>query len=85
MSDFVIPFPVVVVDVGGTNARFALQPAPDAPLGEAVHLKTHDYPGLVEAAEAAVASLGAAAALDCSSAARGRSTGASSSSPMRHG
>ena len=59
MSDFVIPFPVVVVDVGGTNARFALQPAPDAPLGAAIHLKTHDYPGLVEAAEAAVASLGA--------------------------
>ena len=53
-----MPFPVVVVDVGGTNARFALQPAPDAPLGEAVHLKTHDYPGLVEAAEAAVASHG---------------------------
>ena len=59
MSDFVIPFPAAVVDVGGTNARFALKPAPDAPLGAAVHLKTHDYPGLVEAAEAAVASLGA--------------------------
>jgi len=59
MSDFVIPFPVVVVDVGGTNARFAMQPAPDAPLGAAIHLKTHDYPGLVEAAEAAVALLGA--------------------------
>jgi glucokinase len=59
MSDFVIPFPVVVVDVGGTNARFALQSEPGAPLGEAVHLKTHDYPGLVEAAEAAIASLGA--------------------------
>jgi glucokinase len=59
MNDFVIPFPVAVVDVGGTNARFALKPAPDAPLGAAVHLKTHDYPGLVEAAEAAVASLGA--------------------------
>ena len=59
MSDFVIPFPVVVVDVGGTNARFALQPAPDAPLGAATHLMTHDYPGLVEAAEEAFASLGA--------------------------
>ena len=58
MSDFVLPFPVIVVDVGGTNARFALQPAPDAPLGAAIHLKTHDYPGLVEAAEAAIASLG---------------------------
>jgi glucokinase len=58
MTDFELPFPVFVVDVGGTNARFSLQPAPDAPLGAAVHLKTHDYPGLVEAAEAAAASLG---------------------------
>jgi len=57
MGDFVIPFPIFVVDVGGTNARFALQPGPETPLGEAIHLKTHDYPGLVEAAEAAVASL----------------------------
>ena len=58
MADFVIPFPAFVVDVGGTNARFALQAAPDGPLGEAIHLKTHDYPGLVEAAEAAIAALG---------------------------
>jgi glucokinase len=58
VADFDIPFPVFVVDVGGTNARFALQPAPDAALGAAIHLKTHDFPGLVEAAEAAVASLG---------------------------
>ena len=58
MSDFVVPFPIFVVDVGGTNARFALQPAPDVPVGEAIHFKTHDYPGLAEAAEAAVASHG---------------------------
>ena len=32
---------------------------PDAPLGEVVHLKTWDYPGLVEAIEAAVPGLGA--------------------------
>lgn len=59
MGDFVIPFPVIVVDVGGTNARFAMQAAPDTPLGAAIHLKTNDYPGLVEASEAAFASLGA--------------------------
>ena len=35
MSEFVIPFPVMVCDVGGTNARLALQTAPEAPLGTA--------------------------------------------------
>jgi glucokinase len=58
MSEFVIPFPVLVCDIGGTNVRSALQIAPDAPLGPVVHRKTHDYPGLVEAVEAAVAELG---------------------------
>ena len=55
MSDFAFAFPVLVCDVGGTNVRFALQSAPDAPLGPVVHLKTGDYPGLVEAIEAAIA------------------------------
>jgi len=50
MSDFVIPFPVLVSDVGGTNVRFALQSGLDAPPGTVVHRKTGDYPGLVEAA-----------------------------------
>jgi glucokinase len=58
MSEFVIPFPVLVCDIGGTNVRSALQSAPDAPLGPVVHRKTNDYPGLVEAVEAAVAELG---------------------------
>jgi glucokinase len=58
VGDFVIPFPVFVGDIGGTNARFALQPAPGAPLGAVVHRKTRDYPGLVEAIEAAVEDLG---------------------------
>ena len=49
---------MLVCDVGGTNARFALQGAADAPLGEVAHLKTGDYPGLAEAIEAAIASLG---------------------------
>ncbi len=53
-----MPFPVLVCDVGGTNARFASQASPDAKLGEVVHLKTSDYPGLVEAAEAAIPKIG---------------------------
>ena len=59
MGDFGFPFPVLVCDVGGTNVRLALIGAPDAPLGDVVHLKTWDYPGLVEAIEAGIPKLGA--------------------------
>jgi glucokinase len=59
MSDFALPFPVLVCDTGGTNVRFALQPEPGAPLGPVVHLITDDYPGLPEAIEAAAPKLGA--------------------------
>jgi glucokinase len=59
MSATSFPFPIFVCDTGGTNVRFALKAAPDTPLGAAVHLKTHDYPGLAEAIEAAAAKLGA--------------------------
>jgi len=59
MSATSFPFPIFVCDTGGTNVRFALKAAPDAPLGAAVHLKTHDYPGLGEATEAAAAKLDA--------------------------
>jgi glucokinase len=58
MSATSFPFPIYVCDTGGTNVRFALQNAPDSPPGEAVHLRTHDYPGLAEAIEAAAAKLG---------------------------
>ena len=54
MGDFGFPFPVLVCDVGGTNVRLALQTEPNARLGDVVHLKTWDYPGLVEAIEAAI-------------------------------
>ena len=57
-SEFLMPFPVLVCDVGGTNARFAGQATPEARLSEVVHLKTGDYPSLVEAAEAAIPRLG---------------------------
>jgi glucokinase len=57
--DPTFPFPVFVCDTGGTNVRFAVKSAPDAPLGAPVHLKTHDYPGLAEAIGAAEQKLGA--------------------------
>jgi len=43
------PFPVLLSDIGGTNARFALAPAPGAPIEPGPHLKTADFPGLEEA------------------------------------
>ena len=59
MSDLAFPFPVLVCDTGGTNVRFALANEPGGRLGEVVHLRTGDYPGLAEAIEAAVPKLGA--------------------------
>jgi glucokinase len=59
MSEFAFPFPVLVCDTGGTNVRFALTKEPGAGLGEVVHLRTGDYPGLAEAIEAAAPKLGA--------------------------
>ncbi len=47
------PFPVLVCDIGGTNARFALVSAKGAPLEPGPSLRTKDFPGL-EAALAAV-------------------------------
>ena len=58
MSSIAFPFPALICDTGGTNVRFALKGAPEAPLGEVVHLKTWDYPGLGEAIEAAAAKIG---------------------------
>jgi glucokinase len=59
MSEFAFPFPVLVCDTGGTNVRFAPIQEPGAGLGEVVHLRTGDYPGLAEAIEAAAPKLGA--------------------------
>ncbi|HEV3045542.1 MAG TPA: glucokinase [Roseiarcus sp.] len=58
MSEVSFPYPVFVCDTGGTNVRFAAVAAAGAPLGEVVHLKTGDYPGLAEALEAASAKIG---------------------------
>ncbi len=53
------PFPVLLCDIGGTNARFALVPAPGAPLEGGPHLKTKDFPGLEDALAAVFEGLGA--------------------------
>ena len=45
-------FPVLVADVGGTNARFSLKATPEAALCPPVHVRTGDYAGLGEAIEA---------------------------------
>ena len=45
------PFPVLVSDIGGTNARFALVAEPGAPPSPAEHRATRDFPNL----EAAIA------------------------------
>jgi glucokinase len=52
-------FPVLVCDIGGTNARFALKATPEAALEDPVHVRTGDYPGLGEAIEAVLPKLSA--------------------------
>jgi glucokinase len=52
-------FPVLVADVGGTNARFSLKETPQAELSAPVHVRTGDYPGLAEAVEAILPKLAA--------------------------
>jgi glucokinase len=52
------PFPVLLCDIGGTNARFAFVAAPGAPLELGPHLKTKDFPGLEEALIPAFSELG---------------------------
>jgi glucokinase len=53
------PFPVLICDIGGTNARFALMPTPGAPLEAGPHLKTKDFPGLEDAVAEVFEGLGA--------------------------
>ena len=40
------PFPVLVGDIGGTNARFALVTEPGGPISAPQHRPTHDFPSL---------------------------------------
>jgi glucokinase len=55
-------FPVLVSDIGGTNARFALKRTPEAALSASFHVRTGDYPGLAEAIDAVRPQLAAAPA-----------------------
>jgi glucokinase len=43
------PFPLVVADVGGTNARFQMHPAPDAPPGRVHRRETAGHDSFVAA------------------------------------
>jgi glucokinase len=52
------PFPVLVCDIGGTNARFAFVPSRGATPEPGPHLKTGNFPGLEEALAVALAELG---------------------------
>ena len=52
-------FPVLVCDIGGTNARFSLKETPQSSLAEPVHVHTGDYPGLGEAIAAILPKLAA--------------------------
>ncbi|MCA0422417.1 MAG: glucokinase [Proteobacteria bacterium] len=48
------PFPVLLADIGGTNARFVLKTAPGAPASAMVKLGTDAFPNFAEAARAAI-------------------------------
>jgi glucokinase len=51
------PFPVVVGDIGGTNARFALIAEPGATPSKPEHRATHDFPSLEAALKDAIPKL----------------------------
>jgi glucokinase len=51
------PFPVLVGDIGGTNARFAIISEPGAPPSPAEHRATHAFPSLEAALAAALPQL----------------------------
>ena len=58
VSALEFPFPVLVGDIGGTNARFALVTEPDAPPSKAEHRATRDFPSLEAAIADAIPKLG---------------------------
>ena len=51
------PFPILVADIGGTNARFGYKPEPATKLDFVARLNTHDFSGLAAAIESIVALL----------------------------
>lgn len=50
----IFPYPTLVCDVGGTNARFGFKDSAASPMVHVASLKTHAYAGLAEAIEAAI-------------------------------
>lgn len=52
------PFPILLCDIGGTNARFAWARGAAAPIEPGPRLKTGDYPNFEAAAAAALSGLG---------------------------
>jgi len=53
-----LPFPALLADIGGTNARFCLLAGPQAPLSAPVRLETARYERFDQAAAAAIAAGG---------------------------
>lgn len=51
------PFPVLAIDIGGTNARFSLITGPGAAPSPGIHRPTHAFPGLEAAIEDAAPDL----------------------------
>lgn len=50
-----LEFPILIGDVGGTNARFAVVPDADTPAGEPKIVRTADYPTIDDAIRACLA------------------------------
>ncbi len=44
-----LPFPILIGDIGGTNARFALIDAADAPVRRLPNVHTADFPTIDDA------------------------------------
>lgn len=53
-----LPDPRLLADIGGTNARFAWQSAPGAPITDVTVLPCADFPGLADAIQAYLAGIG---------------------------
>ncbi len=61
-QDTIMPtaFPVVLSDIGGTNARFSVLRARTSPIEPLSHLKTHEFPSFADALRSAVGNAGVA-------------------------
>ena len=53
-GDVPFAFPILIGDIGGTNARFAIVPSPDAEMSDPIVVKTADFPTIDDAIGSAV-------------------------------